>query len=186
MTQLPGLKGLEAAATACVLDAARLDGLPATLTSLGADAASLYAGPGAKDLADVAPYLAGLTPGGPLNQWFFEHAWGKSGGILIASEASLEDLRHHFRHFLMVLDESGKALYFRFYDPRVLRIFLPTCDAEQLRSLFGPVTAFLVEAEEPGHALKFTLAGGDLVTEPIDLAKEPPAGRPRIEWKGRR
>lgn len=181
----PGLKAIEAAAAACVLDAARLEGLPAVLESLGAEASSLYSGPGAADLADVAPYLVGLVAGSPFSQWVLGEAWGRSGGILIVSEVGLDELRNHFRHFLMVIDEAGKALYFRFYDPRVLRIFLPTCDAEQLRALFGPITAFVVEDEDPGKALRFTLAGGDLVTETIDLAKEGPSGRPRIEWKGR-
>ena len=40
---------------------------------------------------------------------------------------------------LWVRDEGQRQLYFRFYDPRVLPVFLPTCDAEQRRQVFGPV-----------------------------------------------
>jgi hypothetical protein len=180
----PGLKAFDATAAACVLDAARIEGLPATLAELGAEATSLYKGPTADELADVAPYLARCEPGSRLNQWLFGTAWGQSAGIVLLSEAEPEELRAHLRRFLMVLDESGKTLYFRFYDPRVLRIFLPTCDAEQLKSLFGPVTAFVAEDEDPTRALRFTLAGGDLVTETIDLGKEVTPPRPVIEWKG--
>jgi hypothetical protein len=180
----PGLKAFDAAATACVLDGARIEGLPATLQSLQADAASLYNGPTAEQLADVAPYLAPCAPGSRLNRWLFDTAWGQSAGIVVLSESDPDALRAHFRRFLMVLDESGKSLYFRFYDPRVLRVFLPTCDAEQLKSFFGPVTAFVLEDEDPARALRFTLAGGDLVTETIELNKEVTPPRPVIEWKG--
>ena len=86
----PGLKAIEAAAAACVLDAARLEGLPAVLESLGAEASSLYSGPGAADLADVAPYLVGLVAGSPFSQWVLGEAWGRSGGILIVSEVGLD------------------------------------------------------------------------------------------------
>lgn len=182
----PGLKPFEANATACVLDGARLDGLAASLDALDALRESLYSGPVADDLADVAPYLVACAPGSAFNQWLFGTAWGQSAGIVLESQADLTELRTHLRRFLMVLDESGKRLYFRFYDPRVLRVFLPTCDAEQLQRLFGPITAFVVEGEDPAQALRFTLAGGDLVTETIDLAREPAPVQPVIEWKGRR
>lgn len=180
----PGLERFDAAATACVLDAARVPGLPATLTALAAESTSLYSGPTADELADVAPWLVQCQAGSPLNEWLFGTAWGQSAGIVLESEADPDELRAHLRRFLMVLDESGKSLYFRFYDPRVLRIFLPTCDAEQLRSFFGPISAFVAEDDDPARALRFTLAGGDLVTETIDLAVAPAPARPVIEWKG--
>lgn len=183
---LPGLKAFDASATACVLDAARIEGLPAILAAAEAGSESLYSGPTASELADVAPHLAGCAQGSKLNHWLFETAWGQSAGILLESEVSLDELRTHLRRFLMVLDEGGKRLYFRFYDPRVLRIFLPTCDAEQLKAFFGPITAFVAEDEDPTRALRFTLAGGDLVSETIDLSREPGPARPVIEWKGRR
>jgi hypothetical protein len=84
----------------------------------------------------------------------------------------------------MVADETGKLLYFRPYDPRVLRIFLPTCDAEQLEFMFGPIEAYFAEAEDPAQALRFSLDAGGLVTETLELAATPRRGRPKIEWKG--
>ena len=181
----PGLEPIAAAATACVIDAARIDGLPTLLADLGAEAVSLYSGPTAAELSDVAPYLVPCESGSDLANWFFGTAWGQSAGIVLQSEADLPALRSHLRHFLMVLDEVGTALYFRFYDPRVLRVFLPTCDPEQLSSLFGPISAFVVEAEEPTHALRFTLTDGALLTEPIELTQPPAGPKPVIEWKGR-
>ena len=51
-------------------------------------------------------------------------------------------MRTHFRRFLLVEAPDGDSWYFRFYDPRVLERFLPTCDAAQLTDFFGPVSAY--------------------------------------------
>jgi len=51
-----------------------------------------------------------------------------------------------------VQDAKGKDMYFRFYDPRVLRVFLPTCTPEELSDFFGPIAGFLIESAERGHA----------------------------------
>lgn len=37
-------------------------------------------------------------------------------------------------------------MLFRYYDPIVLAMFLPTCTAAELGELFGPIDAFLIEA----------------------------------------
>ena len=84
----------------------------------------------------------------------------------------------------MVLTEDGKTLYFRFYDPRVLRMFLPTCAPEQLAEFFGPVESFYVEDEDPARALRFSLEAGALKTETVDLAADPAKKPPlKIGWK---
>ncbi len=56
-------------------------------------------------------------------------------------------------------------MYFRFYDPRVLRIFLPTCDRSQILEFFGPVKIFICEDEDPEHILLFSHQNGELVTD---------------------
>jgi len=69
----------------------------------------------------------------------------------------------------MVKTEDGEQLYFRFYDPRVLRVFLPTCDERQLRDFFGPIDYFLCESEEPASGLVFSLRNGELK---VDIIKK--------------
>lgn len=61
-------------------------------------------------------------------------------------------------------------MIFRFYDPRVMRKFLPTCDAEQLKVFFGNVDTYFVEAEEGEILLAYSNNHGELVTKEIDLA----------------
>ena len=79
----------------------------------------------------------------------------------------------------MAYDPDFQPLYFRYYDPRVLRVYLPTCDADELRTLFGPISRLLCEDEE-GGLLKFWLAGGQLGSERIDLGSpvRPQSGGP--------
>ena len=65
-----------------------------------------------------------------------------SDAVLCVSEGAQADVASHFRRLLKVQTESGERLYFRYYDPRVLRAFLPSCSEEQVESVFGEVQAF--------------------------------------------
>lgn len=137
-----------------LLDAARG---PRVLRCLQTDERSqtLYEGAPAEDLADVAPYLVELDERSLVLDHWIANGWGDSWGMLLTADVMFQDLRRHLRHFLRVQLEGGSIVFFRFYDPRVMRIFLPTCDAQQLGELFGPVRAFLMEGEERGQALVF-------------------------------
>ncbi len=130
----------------------------------------LYRGELAPDLAEVAPYLVKLERGSEFAEWVIAHGWGMHWGIFVVTTADLRQLRQHFRRFLTVHDSDGKPLYFRCYDPRVLRAFLPTCTAEELADLFGPVTAFVMEGDEPEVRLRFRLAEGSLARDEAQMA----------------
>ena len=67
----------------------------------------------------------------------------------------MHELRKHFRQFLLAALPDGKQVYFRFYDPRVLRVYLPTCTPEEIYRFFGPVWRFATEAEKPEDMLEF-------------------------------
>ena len=116
---------------------------------------SLFEGPQGAQLTHFAPYLIRIPPKSPLIDTLVKHAWAKSWGVFLTSDKSLKDLRTHFRQFLMVKLPNGKQVYFRFYDPTVLRLFLPTCLPKEIEEFFGPVKQFLMEAEDPGIALHF-------------------------------
>ncbi len=164
----------EPTATYAVLDGASVPGLPQRLFEDSPESCCLYRGELAPDLAEVAPYLVRLRIGHPFTKWLLSEGWAGHWGIFVQSRADLRALRRHFRKFLMIKSPEGKRLYFRFYDPRVLRLFLPTCDAEQLRTLFGPIDAYLCEADDPDHALHWRLDAGTLKKQVLPLA---PPGR---------
>lgn len=135
----------------------------------GLEIHSLFDGASADSLAHVAPYLVPVDPEGPyLESW--GAALGSSAGILLVSMAPRELLWKHLRSVFVSRSETGQDYFFRFYDPRVLRPFVPTCSAGQLAELFGPVLRFLVEAEDPAVLLRYRLESGRLATDRLPLA----------------
>ncbi len=80
---------------------------------------------------------------------------GDNGGILLLSSAWPKAIYSHLRSIFKVYDETGAMFYFRFYDPRVLRTYLPTCTAKEGRQFFGPIRSILVEGEEEGIMLHY-------------------------------
>ncbi|MCI5166356.1 MAG: DUF4123 domain-containing protein, partial [Candidatus Electrothrix sp. GM3_4] len=127
-----------------VLDAARMPEVPQTLLNHQVLYGSLYEGPLGGKLKEAGPYLVSLTPDSPLCKEIIRTYWGNSSCLLILCSSEFKAVREHLRNFLMVKDEQAKIIYFRFYDPRVLRSFLPTCTAEELATFFGPIFSFIV------------------------------------------
>ncbi len=142
--------------TYVILDAARDDGIYQKIANFDTEDLCLYRGDKAIELATVAPYLINLKRDDSFTKWLFVNGWGKSWGIFLRSSASFKELHRHFRKFLMVYDEEGTPLYFRFYDPRVLRVYLPTCNESELQTVFGPVTQFYVEGKEENQLIEFS------------------------------
>jgi len=124
-----------------LIDAGRDDAIYPQLRefSVQGRVAGLYQGPAAAELASVAPYLLDCDLDGTVFDWFWEGGWGRSWGILIRSDASIQELRRHFRRLTQIRTEDGRVLLFRFYDPRVFAAFASSCSAEQARALFGPI-----------------------------------------------
>lgn len=157
------------ASTYAVLDGASIPQLLQSLHAMKPVHECLYVGELTPDMAEVAPYLVLLEPETPFTVMVLEQGWGKHWGILAVSEAGIRDLRQHFRRYLTVYDPDGKALLFRYYDPRVLRSYLPTCNAEEIEKLFGPVKTFFAEGAKPSTLLRFEHNGGQLVKRQQEL-----------------
>ena len=115
-------------------------------------------------------HLVRLPAESPFITTLVEQGRGKSWGVFLTCAEPLEALRHHFRHFLMVKLPDRKQVYFRFYDPRVLRLFLPTCDAEQIRLLFRPIQYYIMEDENPDSLLRFSNKGRGVGRRKFPLA----------------
>jgi hypothetical protein len=140
--------------THALIDAARTFGLPAFVTASKLRTESLYDGESAEQLRDFAPYLVEL--GDPeVTRLLFENGWGRAWGIYLCCAESFDHLRRHLRRFLRVKAENGEEMFFRFYDPRVLRVFLPECTPQERDRFFGPVTAFAMESEDGQTCLTF-------------------------------
>jgi pSer/pThr/pTyr-binding forkhead associated (FHA) protein len=132
---------------------------------------SLYEGSKGKELARFAPYLVELTSASLLLEILVRVGWGKSWGIYLTSRADFKEVRRHLRRFLLVQAEDGRKLYFRFYDPRVLRVFLPTCNAQQAVIFFGPVRHFMVESQNARALLEFTHDARGVESQSVPLLR---------------
>lgn len=123
-----------------ILDSTDTPVVPRRLRDEKISSVSLYKGEAEEKYWDIAPYLVRLDT--TVFGWIQERLWFEPWGIAFRADASLEDLRKHFRKFLLVKTIDGEELYFRFYDPRVLNSFLPTCKDAELADFFGPVEEF--------------------------------------------
>ncbi len=152
-----------------VLDGASVPGLRPRLEAAREEWACLYRGELEPELARAAPYLVRLLPESPLTDWILEEGWGRHWGIFAVSAAGLEALRRHLRGFLRVRDHTGAVLYFRYYDPRVLAVYLPTCNRQEIAAVYGPISRFIAEDEHSGDALelRFDLNGVRPVVVPL-------------------
>ena len=155
---------MSALQTISILDAARIFGELEVAQSLQKNFLNLHMGKDGDYLSSVAPYLFAYQPGLEFGKWLLEKGWGNSWGVFIKTEVSLEEVQLHLRKYLMIKTDTGKEMYFRFYDPRVLRKYLPTCDPNQLKEFFGPIKSFGMESENPEFALEFSLDAGKLIT----------------------
>jgi hypothetical protein len=135
----------------------------------------LFAGPIAPALEVVAPYLVQLSYDDKKTRKFLRLAWSNSWGVFLKCDARLEMLRRHLRTFLLVRDEGHNQWMFRYYDPRILRVYLPTCRTGELETVFGPIERFLMEAGTSDTLLDFSFNKKQLVTTRRVLGKRPPA-----------
>ena len=129
----------------------------------------LYHGELAPELELAAPYLVQLEYDDSYSIKLIERAWGASWGIFLKCDSSLESLRRHLRTLLTVRDQKGAMLLFRYYDPRVFRVYLPTCWPEELKSIYGPIDRFWMEDEDPETVLEFRSEHGRLLRKEIPL-----------------
>ncbi|MBL8179757.1 MAG: DUF4123 domain-containing protein [Bryobacterales bacterium] len=142
-----------------VLDAAQSDRIVPLLQDSHLQYQSLYEGPAAEKLGNVAPFLVHIPEPCPFLSAAIAEGWDKAWGIFLHCDLSFPLVRKHLRHFLTVETEGGNKLLFRFYDPRILAAFLPTCDRLQEEEFFGPVTKFLTQ-DEGAWAIHTKLEGG--------------------------
>lgn len=138
-----------------VLDAARDMRVLELLRESVEEVVSLYDGQAGDAMAEAAPYLVSFPAGSALLERLVLEGWGQSFGVYLASALPFTEVRRQLRRSLVVLnDTTDERLYFRFYDPRVLRVFLPTAKRRQRADFFGEISLFLMEGEA-GEVLVF-------------------------------
>jgi hypothetical protein len=138
-----------------VLDGARDQKIYGAVVSTYLRTCCLYSGDLPSETKLTAPYLIELEREDSFTRYIINKGWGNSWGIFFRSHEGMEKLRRHLRGLLVVRDERGKRLVFRYYDPRILRAYLPTCLTRELQTVFGPIDRFVVEGEDPTTLMRF-------------------------------
>jgi hypothetical protein len=149
-----------------LLDAARSPEIAPTIQQLADEWTTLWdMSEEAEELLTVAPYLVRWKPGSPFAEWLLQNGWGQSWGVFLTLrvQTPLEQLRRHFQSLLLAqVENEPHHYYFRFYDPRVLRVFLETCTLEQAQQFFGPVRAFLCEGANQAEMILYELKNNEV------------------------
>jgi hypothetical protein len=144
-----------------VVDCARDDHLYPIVCGFGPqDATCLFSGDQPRELEKVSPYLVRLTYQDQATRALLLDYWGDSAFIVVHSLDSIDVTRRHLKTFLQARMPDGEVTLFRFYDPRVMRVFLPTCDAAQLEQIFGNLLAILTEDETGDHVVSWSVSSG--------------------------
>ncbi|HXQ73312.1 MAG TPA: DUF4123 domain-containing protein [Pyrinomonadaceae bacterium] len=103
----------------------------------------------------ISPLLLRLPPQSSLLKQMVHEGWGRRWGVYLTCRVTLVELREYFRQVLMVSTPDGVELFSRFYDPRFFRGFLDGCTSGEAQKFFGPISAYLMEAERPEILLEF-------------------------------
>jgi hypothetical protein len=133
----------------------------------------LFQGEAAEYMGDVAPYIVPIDPASEYLECWVQR-WGKNAGILLTTFADPETLFRHLREIFVVKDEEGQEYFFRYYDPRVLRVFLPTCSPLELGDFFGPISVLVAEGPSMEQCMTFSCQGSRLGCMEWGVLASPP------------
>ncbi|MCM0084223.1 DUF4123 domain-containing protein [Geomonas sp. Red32] len=154
-----------------IIDTARDRRTFSVLDELDSPYEILYPQRLAFDMDGRGPHLIWMPAVSPSLEQLIKAGWGNSWGIYFASPSDFATVRRHLRMLLFVKLYDGRQGLFRFYDPRVLRDYLPTCNEKELDQFFGPVTTIYLESENDRELLCLS------VEKSTDKGEEPYPGR---------
>ena len=153
-----------------IFDASRDPRIHARLTYSGLLYECLFAGDLAAPLQRTAPYLVQLEHDDPRSIDLIEDSWDNSWCVFLEADVGIKTLRKHLRTLLRVQGPTGKFMLFRYYDPRVLRVYLPTCLPDELDRFCGPIkTIWTEEGAGSPRMLQFEWKQGKLTQSSFEV-----------------
>jgi hypothetical protein len=158
-----------------ILDGASIPQLAELPLGLPGDFVCLFPGELGEALARAAPYLVRLDREAPITRTLIAEGFGAHWGVFARSPLQIEFLQIHLRGLFQVYGPAPDhaPLFFRYYDPRVLRAYVKICTADELRALFGPIRCFLLEGEPPNCLLRIAAGQGVANIDTIPLPGAP-------------
>lgn len=140
-----------------LLDGAQIDELMRTLYQLEPDPEfhRLYERTRYAELAEAGPALIATDHGSLLSQHFKEH-WAASAGVTLTSRAPKDELIQHLTSLVHASVSGGVSVLFRYYDPRILYLWLTDIDDDQRDTILGPVEQVQLWAQGGWHGFSRT------------------------------
>ncbi|WP_339437858.1 DUF4123 domain-containing protein [Pseudomonas sp. EA_15y_Pfl1_P104] len=128
-----------------LLDGAQIDNLSERLLYQGENTKfqSLYQHTAYNKLADIGPILVPVSPSSPLAH-IFALAWSATAGIWLESEAGEDVVFQHLRSLIHARVEGDATVLFRYYDPRIMRLWLTGLEPQARDRLMGPIRLILL------------------------------------------
>lgn len=153
-----------------LLDGAQIDGLDRHLAPLVEPDAchQLYLTTAYADLADCGPLLVPVVTGSQLAE-LFHSRWRWRAGIWLETAAAEAELLEHLRSLIHVSLNSARTGFFRYYDPRIARLWLAERTPLERDPFMGPVQLIRLPGDD----------GNDLLIE----RSEAPAQSQRYQTK---
>jgi hypothetical protein len=129
-------------------------------------AACLFEGRLNPALKQVSPHLVELAPDDPLSRAWRSTGWGKNWGILISSRENLAFVRRRLRHFTQARLPDGQGpVLFRFWDPRVFRVYMPLVEPGEITPWFEGIERYVAETEDGKGSIRYSFKNGSLAVE---------------------
>ena len=122
-----------------VIDGASTPMLLGKLSEFEPKHTCLFRGELSIEMAEVAPYMVKLEVDNGFTDWLLEYLIELPCCIFAHTDKDYLTLRKHFRSFLRIQSPEGETLHFRYYDPRVLSVYLPSCDKEENQVLYANI-----------------------------------------------
>lgn len=140
-----------------VVDASRQPMMiPAALDAMASRNSCLYSGEALREFGDNAAWVAELLPTESTLGWLLEQGFGKRWMIFATSKLELAAFIRHLKKFTMASNDDGRTVFFRFYDPQVLRQYLAVLNDRQKASFFEGVEHIMLEdSREKGAILSY-------------------------------
>jgi len=103
----------------------------------------LWSGALEPDMEEVAPYMVLLDRDSTFTDWLITKGWDNHWNIFVTSNLDFKAFRKQIRKLLLVKSPEGQNMVFRFYDPRVMGMFLPILEKSQYDELYEGINQFL-------------------------------------------
>ena len=118
----------------------------------------LYDGKLSYELALSSPYLVRLEQDNDFTHDLLEKGLGNNWCIFLKTfkPVTMLTVLRQAKHNHKILPPSGKTLIFRYFDPRIIRNYLPVCTIEEANIFWGPVDEIICDGNERHSFNRFT------------------------------